>query len=142
MNIVLLVLIDLLVLAVIVLIFLKFRFDRVELRVDMRWRSVRLLLSTVAAETLEYKELTLDEREKIKAFVKCKRQALQIERANELKTLLVIPESDIDDLAQRCMWYNEAVQQFNQMLEKPLWRFVASVFRVKPRIAIEMFDAM
>lgn len=141
MRSVLIILLNLILVGMIVLILLKFRFDRVGLRVDMSWRSVRLLLCTLAEETLEYGENPEDEREKIKAFVKSKKQAKQIACANELKSFLAIPEEDAPELAMRCKRYNDAVKQFNEMREKPLWHFVATVFRIKPQPMLETFDS-
>ena len=132
---------DLILAAIIILILLYFRLDRAAFHVDMRWRGVKSLLSALTAETLEAGESPTEEREKLQAFVKSKKQAVQVARANELKSLLVIPEADAPELAERCRRYNDDVRRFNQMLEKPLWHFVATVFRVKPRLAVEMLDA-
>lgn len=137
---VLIVLLDVLLVALVILILLKFRFDRVGLRIDMSWRSVRLLLCTVAAEAVAGEKYSPEDREKLQAFMKCKKQAKQIARANELKAFFTIPEEDAADYASRCARYNEAVKQLDQMLGKPLWHFVATVFRVKPQPMLETFD--
>lgn len=142
MKAVLFVLIDLIVLAMIVLIFLKFRFDRVGLRVDMSWRSIRTLLSASAKEVLRREDVPAEVKQDIKAFLKSRRQSSQVECANKLKGFSMISQDNVDFFADECMRYNEAVQQFNQMREKPLWHFVAAVFRIKPRLAIERFETM
>lgn len=137
MRAVLLVLIDLLMVAMIVLIFLKFRLDRAILRVDMRWRAVRSLLCALAAEALESGEVRAEVREAIKTFKKSRKQKSQVACANQLTSLLSIPEADALELTERCKRYNEDVKQFNQKLERQPWRFVAVVFRVKPRLVLE-----
>lgn len=142
METVLFVLIDLVVLAMIVLIFLKFRLERVGLRVDTSWRWIRTLLSTSAKEMLRQEDVPAEMKQDIKAFLKSRRQSSQVACANKLNGFLRISQDNVDFFADECMRYNEAVQQFNQMLEKPLWHFVAAVFRIKPRLAIERFEAM
>lgn len=140
MTSVLIIFFDLLLLAMIILIFLYFRLDRSAFHVDMCWRGVKSLLCAVAAEKLESGKSTTEEREEIEAFVKSRKQAVQVARANQLQSILVIPEDDAADLAERCKRYNDDVRRFNQKLEQPLWHFVATMFRVKPRLMVEMFD--
>lgn len=136
----LIVLMDLVILAVIVLIFLKFRFDRIGLRVDMCWRSLRLILGTAAAEMLEQETLSPEKAELVRAFLKCRNQEKQVRYANQLSGFLVVPETDDLELHARWKRYNDTVQQFNEMREKPFWRVIAVTFRIKPRTGISAFQ--
>ena len=133
MRIVLLLLLDLAILAMIILIVLRFRLDRLILRIEMQWSVINSLLRDIVKELLETKRFLPGERQKIDAFMKSRKQEKQVTAANELNDFLALPKAAYAEIMRRREEYNSAVGAFNQKLEAPVWKVIAAVFRMKPR---------
>lgn len=142
MRIVLLLLLDLAILAMIILIVLRFRLDRLILRIEMQWSVINSLLHDIVEELLEIKRFSPGERQKIDAFMKNRKQEKQVTAANELNDFLLLPTAAHAEIMRRREEYNSAVRAFNQKLEAPVWKVIAAVFRMKPRTELAEFKAV
>ena len=141
MEVILAILLNLAILAMIILIFLRFRLDRLILRVEMQWNALNLLMRYIVSDEMGTERASQKEQQKMDTFLKSKRQVKQVTAANALNDFLKIPSVAYADYLKRRDGYNSAVRTFNKKLEAPVWKAVATVFRMKPRIECVEFES-